>query len=820
MPSRAMKTKQSSVASKGRGVAHALLRRTKSSSGDVVANALTVSPFTTSLTSLEASLANVGLVVALAPDVRPAASVRPAPRLIPSRARALAFFGGRANPPVFGRRPRAPPPQADTGDEVAEAREKLRALADVLSEASEALRHESDEKAGDDGSDSGGDSDGAASFEDAEPGDDSPASDSPEVPTSSTLATAVTSPGALTAQATESPRIESSRSKRWYGRNVERAKLFFGVVPGHDDPDAAALPEEPRGWVPMISPTGNGRVAWDLLIAIFLLYITMVEPLSLSFLPDAVLAWGTPLGTINRVVDVVFLVDICLNMRTGYVDEDKALVMDPKRARAAYLQSWFPLDFVSSMPPVIEVIMYAAKSSSSGGSGARIVRLARVLKISKLLRLAKLMKLTDRDSAFADSVEDFMASSSSMFAVRCFSMMVASFVLAHLLACFMAVSGPGWLETYVPDGRPGARDVSPDDWYWFRQYVVAFYWAFTTMTSVGYGDVTPESDAERIYAIFAMMIGVAFYSYIIATVASMVTAADAKSVIYFERMDQLSSWMRHYKFEMSLRRRTRRFFKQFYATRSAIDERSILENLAPQLQEAVSSYLLHTFVKTHPLFCNFPEGTLWKILAIVRTIQFEPDTDVVATGSPSSALFILLSGSCECVLPRPGDVLGPGAPKVPRRRSSEKLEIPPDAEGAAAETPGERVTIGPGASFGELCLLGVRASSLVTVRTLTPVECFLVQRDAFLDSFANLPEVLDSMIAKRTLFLKHQVRLPPKTRARAPGLAAPRRASAPAIVRFNSGGEPGGDGALGTSSSAPGRVGSPGLGPLVRQPTL
>ena len=55
-----MKTKQSSVASKGRGVAHALLRRTKSSSGDVVANALTVSPFTTSLTSLEASLANVG----------------------------------------------------------------------------------------------------------------------------------------------------------------------------------------------------------------------------------------------------------------------------------------------------------------------------------------------------------------------------------------------------------------------------------------------------------------------------------------------------------------------------------------------------------------------------------------------------------------------------------------------------------------------------------------------------------------------------------------------------------------------------------------
>ena len=54
----------------------------------------------------------------------------------------------------------------------------------------------------------------------------------------------------------------------------------------------------------------------------------------------------------------------------------------------------------------------------------------------------------------------------------------------------------------------------------------------------------------------------------------------------------------------------------------------------------------------------------------------------MCAGSGASALFILLSGSCECVLPRPGDVLGPGAPKVPRRRSSEKLEVPPDAEGA------------------------------------------------------------------------------------------------------------------------------------------
>ncbi|EGB12308.1 hypothetical protein AURANDRAFT_9605, partial [Aureococcus anophagefferens] len=55
-----------------------------------------------------------------------------------------------------------------------------------------------------------------------------------------------------------------------------------------------------------------------------------------------------------------------------------------------------------------------------------------------------------------------------------------------------------------------------------RRYLAAMYWAFTTMTTVGYGDITPAGDMERIYAIFAMLMGVSFYSYIIASVSSMV----------------------------------------------------------------------------------------------------------------------------------------------------------------------------------------------------------------------------------------------------------------------------------------------------------
>lgn len=70
-------------------------------------------------------------------------------------------------------------------------------------------------------------------------------------------------------------------------------------------------------------------------------------------------------------------------------------------------------------------------------------------------------------------------------------------------------------------------------------YVTSYYWAVTTMTTVGYGDLAATNVAEMVYAIVVMVAGKLLFGFILGTVASTLANMETERVIYEDKLKAL-----------------------------------------------------------------------------------------------------------------------------------------------------------------------------------------------------------------------------------------------------------------------------------------
>ena len=74
-----------------------------------------------------------------------------------------------------------------------------------------------------------------------------------------------------------------------------------------------------------------------------------------------------------------------------------------------------------------------------------------------------------------------------------------------------------------------------------RNSLKVLYFAFTSLSTVGFGDIRPESDMERLLGASILLIGVAVFSYIMGIFICILDQHQSLSAD-FENGDQLSQF--------------------------------------------------------------------------------------------------------------------------------------------------------------------------------------------------------------------------------------------------------------------------------------
>ena len=74
------------------------------------------------------------------------------------------------------------------------------------------------------------------------------------------------------------------------------------------------------------------------------------------------------------------------------------------------------------------------------------------------------------------------------------------------------------------------------------QLLISCYYVLTTLSTVGYGDYFPISNNERVFAIFLMLGGVAFFSYIMGNFIEIISNYEKKMGVQ-DKSGDLTDWM-------------------------------------------------------------------------------------------------------------------------------------------------------------------------------------------------------------------------------------------------------------------------------------
>jgi hypothetical protein len=220
--------------------------------------------------------------------------------------------------------------------------------------------------------------------------------------------------------------------------------------------------------------------------------------------------------------------------------EQNVLITDKRVIAATYLKSWFIIDLVSIIPfdllvsnDQVDVNDYLEFAKFS-----RFARFARFVRFFRILRMLKMVRICRDRNRMANRHSEFLKIDENV--ARLLTFLAVILFINHVLACLFVVTAKvneqqNWIHSYVEKNAREHPEVYED----YEIYIVSFYFVSTTVTTVGYGDITAENLVEKVFAVFMLFIGVMTFSFASGSLSSIITNYDNKQAGLKERLSTL-----------------------------------------------------------------------------------------------------------------------------------------------------------------------------------------------------------------------------------------------------------------------------------------
>lgn len=392
----------------------------------------------------------------------------------------------------------------------------------------------------------------------------------------------------------------------------------------------------------LLDPESKFIGPWDVLMTLCLLFTSVFRPYQVAFNKQAIY---TPVWNfVNILLEMMFLMDMLVVFNTAYHESEFKMVKDRKSIAKRYLQDQFLIDFTALLPLDYLLVFFYPEWDIN-----RIV-LLRLYKMVRVTRLFKVYyKLTDltKQSAF----RDFLNIDISTIRLSFFGLLF--FLMCHFTACLWVIIAQIYRQvtdeevtgTWLDDFD---EPTDPKDGY--NLYIVSIYWTITTITTVGYGDISATNMPERIFCSFVMLLGVFSFSIANGSLSQILNAYDHQKVEYQEKIEIVDKLQKKYNLPSNIYKELKQNIGYDFRN-SNEEEKHFLQALPQALKNKVSLYIFEDSFKDVIFFKNKPINFISWICLQLQPVFKEVGAFLYIEGERASSLHFVKRGQAAYVLP-------------------------------------------------------------------------------------------------------------------------------------------------------------------------
>lgn len=219
-----------------------------------------------------------------------------------------------------------------------------------------------------------------------------------------------------------------------------------------------------------------------------------------------------------------------------------------------------------------------------------------VLSYTDILSILVIANFTKVDNYFSFIIDYSRLNRNGTYVMRILRLGMIVIIFTHIITCvwLYIVQIQDSIDFWIQSGQEINESV-------FDKYVLCFYWVIATMSTIGYGDFTPQTPVEKLFSIAIIIASIIIFAYTVNNIGIILNDVERKDIDAKLKVAKLNEYLREMKVSPELESKINSFMQ--FALQgfrgNYIKSQKVLGLLKPDLKNQINQSLFYSVLKKH-----------------------------------------------------------------------------------------------------------------------------------------------------------------------------------------------------------------------------